>query len=219
MIVMARSVEPVSDDWEPKTSLGKMVKDGKFTSIYDIFQENLVIKEPEIVRALVPNLEYEVLEIRFVQKMTESGRRSKYRALVAVGNRNGLIGVGVGKAKQVFPSIQKALNKALLNIAPVRRGCGSWECGCGSPHSIYVSSEGTCGSVKVILKPGPRGLGIVAGDTARIVLELAGIEDVWAIAYGETRTPISFAMATYDALRNTYKIITKDMWSKEGYEE
>ncbi len=210
---MPKSVEPVPEDWEPKTRLGKLVKEGKITSIQEIFVNNLVVKEPEVVRALVPNLEYEVLEIRFVQKMTDAGRRSKFRALVAVGNRDGLVGVGTGKAKQVPQAIQKALNKALLNIAPVRRGCGSWECGCGAPHSIKIGSRGTWGSVEVFLKPAPRGLGIVAGDTAKVVIELAGVQDVWAIAFGETRTPISFAMATYDALRNTYKIVSRDLWT------
>jgi small subunit ribosomal protein S5 len=90
---------------------------------------NHPIKEPEIVRALVPNMEYEIIEIRLVQKMTDAGRRSKFRAVVAVGNRDGLVGVGSSKAKQVHQAIQKALNRALVSIAPLRRGCGSWECG------------------------------------------------------------------------------------------
>jgi small subunit ribosomal protein S5 len=77
-----------------------------------------------------------------------------------------------------------------------------------------TASEGKWGSVKVYLKPAPRGLGIVAGDTAKVVLELAGISDVWAIAYGETRTPLSFAMASYNALRNTYKIVSRDYWQE-----
>ena len=75
-------------------------------------------------------------------------------------------------------------------------------------------SEGKWGSVRVLLKPAPKGLGIVAGDTAKTVLELAGIEDIWTVAFGETRTPLSFAMATYDALRNTYKIVSKDFWQE-----
>ncbi len=209
---MGTRVEPPPEDWVPKTKLGKLVLDRKITSMEDILQNNFVIKEPEIIRLLIPNLEYEVIEIRLVQKQTDSGERSKFRSVVAVGNRDGWVGVGVGKAKQVHQSIQKALNRALLNIAPVRRGCGSWECGCGGNHSILAATSGKWGSVRVYLKPAPRGLGIVAGDTAKIVLELAGIQDIWAIAFGETRTPLSFAMATYDALRNTYKIITKDYW-------
>jgi len=202
-------IEPPSEDWEPKTRLGQLVKEGRISSVYELFQYGYVIKEPEIIRLLVPGLEYEVIEIRLVQKQTDSGERSKFRAVVAVGNRDGLIGVGVGKARQVPQAIQKALNKALINIVPVKRGCGSWECGCGAPHSIATASKGKWGSVDVFLKPAPRGLGIVAGDTAKKVLQLAGIGDIWAIAFGETRTPLSFAMATYDALRNTYKIVSR----------
>jgi len=206
---MVSKIEPPSEDWEPKTRLGQLVKEGRISSVYELFQYGYVIKEPEIIRLLVSGLEYEVIEIRLVQKQTDSGERSKFRAVVAVGNRDGLIGVGIGKARQVPQAIQKALNKALINIVPVKRGCGSWECGCGAPHSIATASKGKWGSVEVFLKPAPRGLGIVAGDTAKKVLQLAGIRDIWAIAFGETRTPLSFAMATYDALRNTYKIVSR----------
>jgi len=209
---MGTKVEPPGEDWQPKTRLGRLVLEGKIRSMEEVIQNNLVIKEPEIVPLLIPNLEYEVIEIRLVQKQTDSGERSKFRCVVAVGNRDGWVGVGSGKAKQVHQAIQKALNRALLNIAPVRRGCGSWECGCGGNHSILAATTGKWGSVRVTLKPAPRGLGIVAGETAKIVLSLAGIQDVWTIAYGETRTPLSFAMATYDALRNTYRLITRDMW-------
>lgn len=209
---MGTKIEPPSEDWVPKTRLGKLVLDRKISSMEEIIQNNLIIKEPEIIPLLLPNLEYEVIEIRLVQKQTDSGERSKFRSVVAIGNRDGWVGVGTGKARQVHQSIQKAVNKALLNIAPVRRGCGSWECGCGGHHSILTATTGKWGSVKVHLKPGPRGLGIVAGNTAKIVIELSGVQDVWAIAFGETRTPLSFAMAIYDALRNTYKIVTKDFW-------
>ncbi len=205
---MGNRVEPPSiDEWIPKTKLGEMVKNGVIYSYDYILKNGFVVKEPEIIKILVPNLEYEVLDVTMVQKMTDSGRRSKFRALVVVGNKDGLIGVGVGKAREVADAINKALNTAILNIAPVKRGCGSWECGCGTTHSIAHTSRGSWGSVEVTLKPGPRGLGIVAGETAKKVIELAGVEDVWAIAFGETRTDISFAMATYDALRNTYKMV------------
>ncbi|HIE36952.1 TPA: 30S ribosomal protein S5, partial [Candidatus Geothermarchaeota archaeon] len=67
---MANRVEPPSEDWVPKTRLGMMVKQGLIFSYSDILKNNYVVKEPEIVKALVPNLEYEVLEVRLVQKMT-----------------------------------------------------------------------------------------------------------------------------------------------------
>ncbi|MEM4701866.1 MAG: 30S ribosomal protein S5, partial [Archaeoglobaceae archaeon] len=63
--------------------------------------------------------------------------------------------------------------------------------------------SGVCGSVKVTLIPGPRGLGIVAADVAKKVIELAGVKDVWSMTSGETRTTLNFAMATFDALKRT----------------
>ena len=209
---MANKVPPPPEGWVPKTRVGKMVVDGKITSMLDIVLNGLVIQEAEIVKLLLPDLEYEVLEIRLVQKQTDAGEKSRFRAVVAVGNRNGWVGVGVSKARQVHKAIEKALNKALLNVIPVRRGCGSWECNCGLPHSLALTTEGKCGSVRVRILPGPKGLGIVAGDTAKTILELAGVNDCWVIARGETRTILSYALAVYNALKNTYKIQTKDVW-------
>lgn len=209
---MPTKVPPPPEDWMPKTKVGRLVVEGKITSMLDAILNGYVIQEAEIVKLLLPDLEYEVLEIRLVQKQTDAGEKSRFRAAVVVGNRNGWIGLGTGKAKQVHKAIEKALNRALLNIVPVRRGCGSWECGCGADHSLAVATEGKRGSVEVKLLPGPRGLGLAAGDTAKVVLELAGIQDCWVVARGETRTILSYAGAIYDALKNTYKIQTKDVW-------
>ncbi|MCE4623978.1 MAG: 30S ribosomal protein S5, partial [Caldisphaeraceae archaeon] len=137
---------------------------------------------------------------------------SKYRATVAVGNEDGYVGVGKSKARQFRDSISKATRNAKLNITPVRRGCGSWECTCGEPHSVPFVVSGKSGSVTVILKPAPKGTGLVAGDVAKKILRLAGIKDVWVNSFGETRTSYNFARATYMALRNTYKIVTPMDW-------
>ncbi|MEM0089221.1 MAG: 30S ribosomal protein S5, partial [Archaeoglobaceae archaeon] len=163
----------------------------------------LPIREPEIVDVLLPELEEDVLEISMVQRVTDSGRRTKFRVTAVVGNRNGYVGIGVGKATQVAPAIQKAVENAKINIFRVERGCGSWECGCGSMHSVPFKVSGECGSVKVTLVPGPKGLGIVAADVAKKVIELAGVKDVWSITSGETRTTLNFALATFDALKKT----------------
>lgn len=209
---MGNRVEPPSEDWIPKTGLGRLVIQRKIVSMEEIISQNMVIQEPEIVKLLIPNLEYEVLEVRLVQKQTDAGEKSRFRSAVVVGNREGWVGVGVDKARQVHKAIEKALNKALLNISPVWRGCGSWECMCGGNHSLRAASTGKWGSVRVNLLPGPRGLGIVAGETAKSVIEIAGIQDCWAISFGETRTTLSFALATYDALRNTYGLVSKEIW-------
>ncbi|MCX8172580.1 MAG: 30S ribosomal protein S5, partial [Archaeoglobaceae archaeon] len=76
-------------------------------------------------------------------------------------------------------------------------------CGCGSAHSVPFKVSGECGSVKVTLIPGPKGLGIVAADVAKRIIELAGVKDVWSFTSGETRTTLNFALATFDALKKT----------------
>jgi small subunit ribosomal protein S5 len=145
----------------------------------------------------------EVLDITMVQRMTDSGRRVKFRTVVVVGNRNGYIGFGQGKDSQVGNAITKAIKDAKLNLIKVNRGCGSWECGCSLEHSIPVQVTGKAGSVRVTLKPAPQGIGLVTGDIAKKVLGLAGIRDVWGFSSGETRTTINFAKATFNALMET----------------
>ncbi|HDM60288.1 MAG TPA: 30S ribosomal protein S5 [Archaeoglobus veneficus] len=194
------------EEWTPRTRLGKLVADGKIKTIDEAIASGLPLKEPEIVDILLPELEDEVLEIAMVQRMTDSGRRTKFRVTAVVGNRDGYVGVGVGKASQVAPAIQKAINNAKINIFKVQRGCGSWECGCGTEHSIPCKVTGSAGSVRVTLIPGPKGLGLVAGDVAKKVLELAGVKDVWTFTKGNTRTTINFARATYEALKRTMYI-------------
>lgn len=199
------SLPPVPEDWVPKTELGRLVLNGKIASMEEILARNLKVREPEVVKLLLPNLKQEVIEIRLVQKQTDAGEKSRFRATVVVGNEAGWVGIGMGKAAQIDVAIGKATNKALLNVIPVVRGCGSWECGCGAEHSIPVTVSGKAGSVRVILIPGPRGLGIVAGETGKIVLRLAGVQDVWVRAFGETRTIPSYALAVFDALKNLLK--------------
>ena len=122
---------------------------------------------------------------------------------MVVGNRNGYVGFGQGKDVQVGNAIQKAIVNAKLNLIKVSRGCGSWECGCETTHSIPIEVTGKSGSVKVTLKPAPQGIGLVTGDIPKKVLTLAGIKDVWAFNRGQTRTTINYAKATFEALRQT----------------
>ena len=198
--------------WVPKTKLGKMVQIGQVLSLDEVFTQGLRVMEPEIVDVLLPDLKQEVLGIGFVQKQTDAGEKSRFRAVVAVGNSNGYLGVGDGKAKQVRTGIDKATLQAKLRIIPVRRGCGSWECGCGRSHSLPFRVTGKCGSVRVDIIPGPRGLGLVGGEIMKTVLTLAGVRDCWTRTYGSTSTLASTALAVYDALRNTYSTVTHDDW-------
>ncbi len=189
-----------------------MVQAGEVVSLEDIFTQGLKIKEPEIVDILLPGLRQEVLGIGFVQKQTDAGEKSRFKATVAVGNGTGFLGVGGGKARQVRSAIDKATLNAKLNVVPIRRGCGSWECGCGQAHSIPFRVRGKCGSVGIEILPGPRGLGLVGGETPKTILTLAGVKDCWTRSFGSTSTLGSMAYAVYEALRSTYRIVTPKDW-------
>lgn len=192
-----------NDGWEPVTRLGRLVRDGEIETMDEALNSGLPLKEVEVVDQLLPGLEDDVLDINMVQRMTDSGRRVKFRCVVAVGNRDGYVGYAEGRDDQVGGAIQKAIGIAKLNIIDVSRGCGSWECGCGRPHTVSLRTTGKAGSVEVELLPAPRGLGLAGGETVRSVLELAGIEDIWTRSSGQTRTTVNFAKATFNALRNT----------------
>lgn len=209
-----RSVDERLQEWKPRTRLGKLILEGHVSSIEEVFMEGLKIREPEIVDVLLPDLQEEVLNINLVQKQTDAGEKSRFKSIVAVGNRDGYIGLGSGKAKQVRTAIEKGAVDARLNITLVRRGCGSWECTCGKTHSLPFVVQGKCGGVEISLIPGPRGLGIVASETAKIILGLAGVKDCWTRSYGSTRTVPSFAYAVFDALQKTYRLITPEEWIK-----
>ncbi|MCX8153686.1 MAG: 30S ribosomal protein S5 [Candidatus Bathyarchaeota archaeon] len=200
------------DNWVPKTRLGKLIQEGRITSMDEVFLSGLKIAEPQIVDALIPDLQEEVINVNLVQKQTDAGEKSRFKAIVAVGNRDGYVGLGAGKASQVRTAIEKAAMVARLNIIPVKRGCGSWECGCGKPHSIPFQVEGKCGGVRVVIVPGPRGLGLVASEVAKVILNLAGVKDLWVRSRGSTRTVPSYAHAIYDGLRKTYSLITPEDW-------
>ena len=197
-------------DWVPRTRLGKLVKEGKITNMSDAIKTGLPIKEPEIVDILLPNLEDEILDVNMVQRMTDSGRRVKFVITVAVGNKNGYIGLGQAKGKEVGASIRKAIENAKLNMIEIKRGCGSWECSCGKPHTIPFTVKGKSGSVEVTIKPAPRGVGLAVGEIAKKILDLAGVHDAWGFARGTTRTTVNYAKAVFDALKKTSVIRLKE---------
>ncbi len=192
--------EPREVSWEPKTKLGKLIKSGEIKTMHDAINSGLPIREPEIVDVLLTELDDEVIDVNMVQRMTDSGRRVKFVITVAVGNKNGYVGFGQAKGKEVGASIRKAIDNAKLNIIEIRRGCGSWECGCGKPHTVPYQISGKSGSVQIRLKPAPRGIGLATGEVAKKILTLAGIEDCWAFTKGKTRTTVNYAKAVFNAL-------------------
>jgi small subunit ribosomal protein S5 len=193
-------------EWMPKTRLGRLVAEGQITTMSDALRTRLPLREPEIVDVLLPELADEVLDVNMVQRMTDSGRRVKFAITVVVGNRDGFVGLGRLKGKEVGPTIRAAIDVAKLNMIEVKRGCGSWECGCLTPHSLPFEVLGKSGSVQVMLRPAPRGTGLAVGDIAKSVLEMAGIKDAWGFAKGHTKTTINYSIATFEALVKTSKI-------------
>jgi small subunit ribosomal protein S5 len=166
----------------------------------------LPLKEYQIVDYLLPNIVDEVVDVERAQRMTDSGRRMNYSVTAVVGNSDGFIGLGRGKAKEAAPAIRKAINNAKINLIEIRRGCGSWECGCGRAHSLPFEVIGKSGSVEVTLKPAPQGVGRAVGDVAKIILRMAGIDDAWGFAKGHTKTTVNYALASFDAMRNTSRM-------------
>jgi len=198
-----RKVRREEEEWTPATRLGTLVQKGEIKSIEEALRSRYPLKEYQIVEALLPDLGEEVLDINMVQRMTDSGRRIKFRVCVIVGNRDGYLGIGLGKDVLVRNGITKAIRAAELNLTYIERGCGSWECDCNEEHSVPFKVLGKSGSVEITLKPAPKGLGLAAGNIPKKVLEFAGVKDIWVKTKGQTRTTFNLALATYDALRKT----------------
>ncbi len=204
-------------EWVPKTELGRQVVAGRFDSLESVLKHGHVILESEIVDALVHDIEHEVIYIggspgkgggirrtatKRTARMHKSGRRYKLTAMIVAGNRNGLLGIGVSNSKEHRIAIEKALLHAKLNIIRVRRGCGNWECACGGLHSVPFKASGKAGSVTAILSPAPKGVGIVANQSVRQMLALAGIKDIWVYTSGQTQTRNNLVLAVFEALKN-----------------
>nr|MCS5534673.1 30S ribosomal protein S5 [Candidatus Poseidoniales archaeon] len=188
-------------NWTPKTRLGRMVQSGQIITIDDAFATGLPIREVEIIDALIPGLEDDVINVNMIQRMTDSGRRVRFNVMACVGNRDGYVGLSICKGKEVANTIRKAIHNAKLNIIEVQRGNGSWESGQGAGTSVPFKVTGRAGSTRITLLPAPTGKGLVIGDTGRQVLRLAGVTDVWSQSKGQTRTTINFAKATFNALK------------------
>ncbi len=203
------------EDWKPKTALGRLVKDNQILAIDDILDQGVRLMEPEIADKLL-TLDSDLLLIgqakgkfgggkrrifRSTQKKTQEGNKPKFSTLAVVGDRNGHLGIGYGKSKETVPAREKALRKAKLNLFKIRRGCGSWQCNCGTPHSIPFAVTGKCGSVRITLKPAPKGKGLCVEKECAKVLSLAGIKDVWSKSRGQTRNKMNLMGALEDALR------------------
>jgi small subunit ribosomal protein S2e len=212
---------------QPVTKLGRLVRDKKINSIEEIYLFSLPIKEYQIVDLLLPKLKGtsfdnspnsslnsippdEVMKIMPVQKQTQAGQRTRFKAFVAIGDFDGHVGLGVKCAKEVATAIRGAIILAKLSVVPVRRGY--WGAKLGEPHTVPCKVQGKTGSVFVRLVPAPRGTGIVAAPASKRMLQLAGIQDVYTQSKGNTSTMGNFIKATYAAISGTYSFLTPDLW-------
>ncbi len=217
--------KPELEAWKPKTTLGKKVKEGKIKDMNEILDNGEKILEPEIVDFLLPDLGSELLLIgqskgkfgggqrrvfKQTQKKTCEGNRPKFSTVVVVGNSNGYIGLSYGKSRETVPAREKAVRKAKLSIMKIKRGCGSWQCSCGEPHTIPFVVQGKCGSVIVKLMPAPRGTGLVSHKEIQKILRLAGINDIWSKTFGHKNTTTNLIKACDTALRNLMRIKHED---------
>lgn len=229
---MDNKIEFNPESWKPKTEIGKKVKSGEIKTLDEILDKGLRILEPEIVEFLVPTLKVELLSTgqskgkfgggkrsiwRQTQKKTNEGNKPKFSSVVIAGNNEGYIGIGIGKAKETVPARNKAIRQAKLNIIKIKRGCGSWECGCGEKHSIPFKVEGKRGSVIISLLPASKGTSLCAEGECRKILSLAGIKDIYANAKGKTSTKLNVVYACFEALKklSSMKIPTGELYEGE----
>jgi small subunit ribosomal protein S5 len=204
--------------WVPKTKLGKLVKDGKIKGIDEALKQKVL--EPQIIDYLL-KLNSDILNIgqakgkfgggkrrawRQTQKKTKEGNVPTFTCMTVVGNGEGYIGLGVGKAKETLPARAKSLRKAKLGVIKIKRGCASFDCTCGEAHTVPYIVEGKTGSCTVKLIPAPQGTGLVIGDECKRILKLAGIKDVYSVTNGQKRTTMNLAKACMEALKKTMKM-------------
>ncbi|MBU2639560.1 MAG: 30S ribosomal protein S5 [Nanoarchaeota archaeon] len=219
------------EGWKPRTDLGKKVKSGEIKELSEILDSGNKILEAEIVDALLPDLDVEMIEIgqskgkfgggkrsiwRQTQKKTKEGNKPKFATMIIMGNKNGYIGVGKGKGKETMPAREKAIRQSKLNVQKIVRGCGSWECGCAEPHTIPYKVTGKCGSVIVILIPAPKGVGLCVEEQCRKMLQFAGIKDVYSNTKGQTKSKINMMLACFDALKKLSRVKIAEKYIKLG---
>lgn len=149
---------------------------------------DLVIEETHESKAM----EEKVISITRVSRTQKGGRRMRFRALVIVGDRQGNVGMGIGKSNEITGAVAKATYKAKKNIVslPIVRNT--------IPHEII----GKFDAAMVLLKPAPVGTGIIAGSSVRPILELSGIENVVGKCLTRTTNKVNNAYATMEALKN-----------------
>jgi small subunit ribosomal protein S2e len=176
------------------------------------YLHSLAIKEYQIVDFFLPKLKDEVMKIKPVQKQTRAGQRTRFKAIVVIGDSEGHIGLGIKTSKEVATAIRAAIIIAKLSVVPIRRGY--WGTNLGEPHSLPTKESGKCGSVTVRLIPAPRGTGLVASPAVKRLLQLAGVADIYTASSGSTKTLENTLKATFVAVANSYGFLTPNLWKE-----
>lgn len=145
----------------------------------------------KLIDARQLDLQEKVVEVRRVTKVVKGGRNFRFAALVVVGDENGHVGIGAGKAMEVPDAIRKAVEDAKKNLITVPM------VGTTIPHQ----TNGHFGAGKILIMPAAQGTGVIAGGPARAVLELAGLKDVRAKSLG-TNNPRNMVNATIEGLKS-----------------
>ena len=133
-----------------------------------------------------------MIDIRRVARVMAGGRRFNFRVTVIAGNRNGKVGVGLGKASDTASAIEKAFRQAKKNAIKVK---------ITKNLSIPAGTEAKFAGSQIVLKPAPEGHGLVAGSSLRTVLDLAGIKNVTAKILTRSKNKVNIARATIEALK------------------
>lgn len=132
-----------------------------------------------------------VVRVNRTAKVVKGGRRFGFSALVVIGNQNGKVGIGFGKANEVPQAVQKAIQNAQKNIMVIARD------GDTIPHQVL----GHCGASKIFMMPATAGTGVIAGAAVRAVLEAAGVKDILTKAHGSTNA-VNLTKATLEGLKS-----------------
>jgi len=145
-------------------------------------------------------LEQRIVDIARVTRVMAGGKRMRFRACVAIGNKNGKIAIGIAKGADVTLAVNKAVNNAKKNIIDIPIINDT------IPHDIKQKK----GAAIVLLKPARRGKGVIAGGTARIIFELSGIKNITSKILG-THNKVNVAKCTIEALKNLKKVDVKQI--------